>query len=789
MSAKKLNFDDLNISFDIDMSNEKASDGNFISQIRIEKAIEQLVNIRDLDYNIYIAGNFSRNDKNTIKNTIVQYSSENQYELYDYCYVNNFKNPKLPNVLKLPPGSGNKLFKEMNDLVNYLSKSIPSVFESKEYEKRIQDIISDYDDRQRLLYEGLQKKAENLDFIVKPSTAGIMINPVISGKVIGEKEFSELPKETQEKIEKRRKELEEDINTFLRQTRDLSKEKQQKIKKINDEMGIFVVGHKIDEIKEKFIGIKNIEKYLDEVEEYTLNNIAIFLPQPKQAFPFAQAQSKYAEYKINVFVDNEKTKSVPVIYEENPTYYNVFGKIEKQAYFGAFITNFTNIIPGAIHKANGGYLIIDALSIISNPGVWDTLKKTIMSKKITIEDWGERYGLIASEALKPQPIDLDANIVMIGSEYVFDLLYKYDADFAKLFKIKTNFDSLVQLNKGNIEKYISKIIAFCEEKNLKKPDNSGIEAILKYSLRLSGSRKKIWAYSDDVLDLIRESQLNCEKNRLTYDQINKTIENKRFLKNIWKEKIYEMIQNGQIILNLTGTKVGQVNGLSVIDFGNYAFGRPNRITAKTFMGKGGVVNIETESKLSGRIFDKASLIIKGYLGSMYAYDKMLSLSGTISFDQSYSYIEGDSASIAESIALLSSLAGIGLKQNLSVTGSMDQNGIAQPIGGVNEKIEGFYEICKLTGNLNGSGVVIPSKNVENLILSDEVINSIKSGEFSLYAIDNIDDAIKIFTDMEAGVKKKNRFSKNSFHYLVDKKLKSMSQIALKISEGISDTLS
>lgn len=783
MSVKKLEFDDLNISFDIDMSGEKASDGNFISQIRIEKAIEQLVNIRDLDYNIYIAGNFSRNDKSTIKNTIVEYSSrKQQHELYDYCYVNNFKNPKLPNVLKLPPGSGNKLFKEMNGLVDYLSKSIPNVFESKEYEKRIQDVIRDYDDRQRLLYEKMQKKAESLDFIVKPSTAGIMINPVISGKVIGEKEFSELPKDTQEKIEKNRKELEKDIDNFLRQTRELNKEKQQKIKKINDEMGIFVVGHKIDEIKDKFRGIEEIEKYLDEVEEYTLNNIVIFLPQPKQTFPFVQTQSKYAEYKINVFVDNEKTKSVPVIHEENPTYYNVFGKIEKQAYFGALITNFTNIISGAIHKANGGYLILDAIGILSNPGVWDTLKKTIMSKKITIEDWGERYGLIASETLKPQPIDLDTNIVIVGPEYIYDLLYQYDADFAKLFKIKTNFDSLIQLNKDNIKKYTSKIIAFCEEKNLKKPDNSGINAILKYNLKLSESRKKIWAYSDDILDLIREAQLNCKKDRLTYEQISKTIKNKRFLKNIWKEKIYEMIQNGQIILNLSGTKVGQVNGLSVIDFGNYAFGKPNRITAKTFIGKGGVVNIETESKLSGKIFDKASLIIKGYLGSMYAYDKMLSLSGTISFDQSYSYIEGDSASIAETIALLSSLAGIGLKQNIAVTGSMDQDGIAQPIGGVNEKIEGFYEICRLTNNLNGSGVVIPSKNVENLILSDDVINSIKSGEFSLYAIDNIDDAIKIFTDMEAGVRKKNRFSKNSFHYLVDKKLKSMSQIALKTTE-------
>ncbi len=770
MAKKELKYKDLEIDFDVDIESVLAKDDSFISQERIDAALKKLIDMRSFDYNLFISGNLSRNDKEIIRKNIVDFAQDNKSELYDYCYVNNFKNPKMPKVLKLKKGTGKILSKEMNEFVAYLIKSVPSIFESKEYEERIQEVISYYNEKQESLDKEIQKKANDLDFVIKFSQMGITLVPIVSGKAVNEREYANLSDSLKQTIEEKRKKLEEDLDEFLRKSREIEKEKQKKIKKINDEMGLFIVSQRIDDIKEKFKDCKDIEEYLDEVEEYTLNNIAIFLPQKNQAFPFMQTQNKYIEYKVNLFVDNENTDDVPVIYEENPTYYNLFGKLEKQAYFGAFITDFTHIIAGSIHKANGGYLILDAMSVLTNPGVWDTLKKSLLSKKSIIEEWSEKYGIIASETLKPEPVDLDINIVLVGNEYIYDLLYTYDEDFSKLFKIKTNFNYTIKKDKKNVEKFAAKILSYCDKNNLKKPNKSGFKGLLKHSCRLSEDREKIWAYYDDAIDILRESQVRCKKDVVEYDDIKETLEEKFFLKNLWKEKIYEMMEDGSIILDLKGKKVGQINGLSVIDLGDFAFGRPNRITAKTFMGKEGIINIERESKLSGKIFDKASFIMSGYIGQKYGFNKTLSFSAFISFEQSYSYIEGDSASIAETLALLSSLAEIPIKQNLAVTGSMSQDGTVQPIGGVNEKIEGFYDICKLTGNLKGSGVVIPKQNVKNLVLKDEVLESIKKREFHIFTIETIDDAIEIFSGMKAGKVYKNRFEKDTFHYVVDKKL-------------------
>jgi predicted ATP-dependent protease len=782
MSKKELKYSDLKISFDIDIEKITAKDDNFISQERIESALKKMVNMSSFDYNLFISGSLSKNDKDIIKKNISEFAKNNEKELYDYCYVNNFKNPKMPKVLKLKKGTGKLLSKEMDEFVGYLKKSVPNLFESKEYEEKIQEVITYYNDKQTELDKDIQKKANDLDFTIKFSQMGITLVPIVSGKAINEREYANLSDSLKQTIEEKRKKLEEDLDEFLRKSRELEKEKQKKIKKINDEMGLFIVSQRIDDIKEKFKDCKNIDEYLDDVEEYTLNNIAIFLPQKNQQFPFMQTQARYIEYKVNLFVDNKDNNDVPIIYEENPTYYNLFGKLEKQAYFGSFITDFTHIIPGSIHKANGGYLILDAVSVLTNPGVWDTLKKSLSSKKSIIEEWSEKYGIIASETLKPQPVDLDINIVLVGPEYIYDILYTYDEDFSKLFKIKTNFNYTIEKNEKSVEKFAAKILSYCNKNNLKIPDKSGIEGLLKHSLRLSEDTTKMWAYYDDVIDILRESQTKSKGTNISYSDVKSAIDEKFFLKNLWKEKIYEMMEDGTIILDLKGKKIGQINGLSVLDLGDFSFGRPNKITAKTFMGKEGVINIERESKLSGKIFDKASFIISGYIGQKYGFNKTLSFAASISFEQSYSMIEGDSASIAETLALLSSLAEIPIKQNLAVTGSMNQDGVVQPIGGVNEKIEGFYDICKLTGSLKGNGVVIPKQNIKNLILKDEVLESIKKKEFHIYSIETIDDAIEIFSQLKAGKNIGNGFEKDSFHYFVDKKFKKINKIFKKEDE-------
>ncbi len=783
MAIKQLKYRDLKWDIRVNLDDIEDKDPGLIDQKRIEVAITKLTSIRTNDYNMFICGNLSPAQKETVRRMIKEASGNGKGDIYDFCYVNNFKNPKMPKVLKLPSGKGKKLAKLMDELVNYLKKSVPDLFESKEYEKRIQDVVKYYEKKQKELYEEIQKTANEMDFVLKFSQMGISILPIVAGKAISEREFASLSDELKKSIEEKRRKLEEHINEFLRKSKELEKEKLDRIKKINDEMGLLIVSQKIDEIKAQFKGLHDVESYLDQVEEYTLNNIAIFLPQKNQPFPFLQLQNRYVEYKVNVFVDNEETKGIPVIYEENPTYYNVFGKIEKQAYLGAFITDFTHIVAGSIHKANGGYLILDAFSVLTSPGVWDTLKKSLLAKKSTIEEWSEKYGIIASETLKPEPIELQVNVVMVGPEYLYDLLFYYDDDFQKLFKLKTNYNHAVPKTKDNVRAFAAKIMAYCKENNLKFPDKGAIVSLLKYAARLSDDKEKLWAYHDDITDIVKEADRNTQGNYIQQKDVELIIKQRQFLRDLWREKIYEMIETGQIIIDLKGKKIGEINGLSVIDLGDFSFGRPNKITVKTFLGKEGIINIERESKLSGKIFDKASMIIAGYLGSMYGFNKPLGFSATISFEQSYSYIEGDSASVAETVALLSSLAGVEIKQNLAVTGSMNQNGEVQPIGGVNEKIEGFYDICKLTGNLKGSGVVIPHKNTRNLVLRDDVLNAVKKGDFSIYTIEHIDEAIELFSGMKAGKRTKKGFERGTFHYLVDRKIKQMNEFYRKNDEG------
>ncbi len=780
MAIKKLTYDDIkfDLNFNID---DREADNSLVHQKRIEVALDKLVNINSKNHNLYICGNLSKDDKHTIVKMLKSLSENKSAKVYDYCYVNNFKNPKEPKIIKLKPSEGKKFKEQMDEFVDYLIKSVPKVFDSKEYEEKIQEVVKEFDEKQKKLYDKLQKKANELDFVVKFSQMGIVVNPVIAGRVIGEREYNSLSEDIKKTIDEKRKELEEHIDEFISNSKELEKQKHDKLKKINDEMALFIVSGKIDKIKRNFEGNRDIEEYLEDVEDYTLKNISIFLPQNNQPFPFIQAPHKYTEYRVNLFVDNSDVKSSPVIYEENPTYYNVFGKLEKQAYFGAFVTDFTHITAGSIHKANGGYLLLDAFGVVVNPGVWETLKRTLLSSKATIEEISEKYGIIATETLKPEPIDLDIKVVLIGPEYIYDILFEYDDEFDKLFKIKTNFDYAIPNKESVVKKYTSTIIRYCNENKLKKPDLSGFKGLIKYSCRLVEDRNKLWAYTNNIFDIVKEAQSFSSSEQLTYENIRLAIDERKFLRDLWKEKIYEMIEDGSIIVDFNGKKIGEINGLSVLEVGDFSFGRPNKIVAKTYIGKEGIVSIERESKLSGRIFDKASFIISGYVNGMYGFNKTLSFSASLSFEQSYSMIEGDSASIAETLAILSSLTETPIAQNLAVTGSMNQNGVVQPIGGVNEKIEGFYEICKLTGNLDGAGVVIPSKNLKNLVLDDEVENAIKDGKFNLFAVDTIDDAIEIFTGIKAGKRLGKGFEKGTFHYIVDRKLKKINDILKKES--------
>lgn len=753
----------LNIDIPSSIFEENKAD-YFVNQERLNEALKLLVRVENPYYNLYISGDMGQ-IKDYIKDRLIELSKNKELKVYDFAYVNNFNNPKMPKLLVLPKGKANVLANRMNEFIEYLIANIPAIFESKEYENRIQAINLEYNEKQTQIFEELEKKASKLDFIIKPTPSGLVVNPVLDGKILTEKEFSTLDTSIKKEIEEKRKQLEVFINEFMFASRELEKERFQKIKKINDEMGLSIISNKLDAIKAEFEGIEAVENYLNEVEHYTISNIAIFLPSKNEPYPFVSLPSKYIEYKVNVIVDNSNV-DIPIFYEQNPTYANLFGKIEKQAYFGMLVTNFTNIVAGQIAKNNGGFLILDAMSVLTNPFVWDSLKKTLKSKQLIIEDPIDKYGAITTESLKPEPIDLNLKIILIGDEFIYDILYEYDEDMKNLFKLKTNFNHTIKASSDTVTQYLSNIIKRCKEKNLKIPTKDGLVAVAKHAFRLAESSNKIWSRIDECVDIIEEANaLNSQS--IGYKEIQQIIENRIFIKDLYREKIQEMIKDGTILLNLKEEKIGQVNGLSVSQIGDFSFGRPNRIIAKAYVGKGGVINIETESKLSGKIFDKSSFIIGGYLGSKYAYDKPLSLQATISFEQSYSYIEGDSATVAMTIALLSSIAKIPVKNNLAVTGSMSQDGLVQPVGGVNEKIEGFFDVLKISNNLGDAGVVIPYQNKKDLVLRDEVLEAIEKGLFKIYTIETIDDAIEIFTGKPAGKLLKNRYEKGTFHYYVD----------------------
>jgi predicted ATP-dependent protease len=754
----------LNIDIPNNIFEEESKSDYFINQERLNQALKMLVRLENPYYNLYISGDMGQ-IKDYIKDKLIELSKNKEFKIYDYAYVNNFNNPKMPKLLVLPKGKANILANRMNEFVEYLIANIPSIFESKEYENRIQTINIEYNEKQTLIFEELEKKASKLDFVIKPTPSGLVVNPVLDGKIITEKEFSTLETSIKKEIEEKRKQLEVFINEFMFASRELEKERFQKIKKINDEMGLSIISNKLDTIKAEFEGIQQVEDYLNDVEHYTINNIAIFLPSKNEPYPFVSLPSKYIEYKVNVIVDNSNI-DLPIFYEQNPTYANLFGKIEKQAYFGMLVTNFTNIVAGQIAKNNDGFLILDAMSVLTNPFVWDSLKKTLKSRQLIIEDPIDKYGAITTESLKPQPIDLNLKIILIGDEFIYDILYEYDEDMKNLFKLKTNFNHTIKAKSDTLTQYLSNIIKRCREKNLTLPTKDGLIAVAKYAFRLAESSDKIWSRIDECVDIIEEANA-FNSQSIGYKEIQQAIENKIFIKDLYREKIQEMIKEGTILLDLKEEKIGQVNGLSVLQIGDFSFGRPNRIIAKSYVGKGGVINIETESKLSGKIFDKSSFIIGGYLGSKYAYDKPLSLQATISFEQSYSYIEGDSATVAMTIALLSSIAKIPVKNNLAVTGSMSQDGLVQPIGGVNEKIEGFFDVLKMSNHLDDAGVVIPRQNKKDLVLRDEVLEAIEKGLFKIYTIETIDDAIEIFTGKKAGKLVKNRYEKETFHYYVD----------------------
>jgi ATP-dependent Lon protease len=768
-----------------------------IGQERALEAIRVGLEIKSIGYNIFVTGLAGTGRFTTIKAVFEEMDVKGKIP-DDLCYVNNFKNTDMPHMLALPAGQGNGFKKEMEALIETLKKKIPLIFENENYLNKKKELVERFRNQQAEMFKEFEKKVNKEGFALVQIQMGPYsrpgIFPVVEGNPVNVEQLEAMAeedkfsKEELERIKEKQAELINTLEGIFKETRKSEKEIKDELSALDKEMISPAIKDSITDIKERF-NDKKIHSYLDEVQEDILANFHRFRekeespPSPIPGLVLPQPIDTFGEYQVNVLVDNSETKGAPIIVEMTPNYRNLFGTIERVIdRSGVWKTDFTHIKAGSFLRASGGYLIFNALDGLVEPGVWPALKRTLRNQVMEVQIYDPFY-FFATTALKPEPIECNTKVIMIGDSYLYHLLFNMDDDFKKIFKIKADFDSVTVKDEDKIRQYASFIRKVCDEEKLKPFDRTGIAAVVEHGVRISGRQKKLSTRFHLIADLLREANYWAGKDgspTIKEVHVDRAVEKRAYRLNLVEEKIQEMIDEGTILLDSDGMVVGQVNGLSVYNLGDYAFGKPSRITVKTSLGKAGIINIEREVEMSGPIHNKGVYILSGYLRDRYAQDKPITMSASICFEQSYSGVEGDSASSTELYGLLSSLSGLPLRQDIAVTGSVNQKGEIQPIGGVNEKIEGFFEVCKAKGLTGKQGVMIPHLNVDDLMLRKDLVHAVREGKFHIYPVKTIDHGISILTGVEAGERLENgRFKEGSVNDLVDKKLQ---ELGKKIKE-------
>ncbi len=774
-----------------------------IGQERALAAIRIGLEIESPGYNIYAAGLSGTGKTSTVK-MLLKELEMTLPSPDDICYVHNFKDRDMPIFLKFPAGAGKSFQRDMDDLISVLRKEIPKILESDDFKKASDEIIHGYRMRQTEVIRTFNDKLhrENLQ-LVQYQIGPYMkqdIAPIFDGKAVPFEQIETLAEQDKfdraqlEVIRKKIGESRTEFDALMKQTREIEKELQKEINSLEYKYGLPIVSGIISDIHLKYAGDnEKVEGYLRDVQEHILSNLKTFKEKEEEqpAMPPGYGPSSYhgkpfIEYKVNVLVDNTHTERAPVIIETTPTYKNLFGTIEREIErFGFWSTDFTRIKAGSLLRANGGYIVFDAFDALIEPGVWEFLKRTLKNRLFTMQNY-DPYS-ITSTAMKPEPIPLNVKVIMIGDDHLYHHLYNAVEDFKKIFKIKASFDTEMPNNKENITSYISFIKKITEEENLLPFDKKAVAAVIEYGVRLTGHQKRISTRFSDIADLIREASYwahKAGKPLVTDTHVDRAYDEKTRRVSLWEDKIHEMIEDGSIMIDTAGMAVGQVNGLSVYDFGDYAFGKPSRITAETSVGRSGIINIEREAKLSGKTHDKGVLILEGYIRGKYARDKSLTMSASICFEQSYGEVDGDSASSAEVYAILSSLSGLPLRQDIAVTGSVNQKGEIQPVGGVNLKIEGFYEVCKAKELSGTQGVIIPALNIPDLIIRKDIVQAVAKKQFHIYPVKNIDEGIGILTGIEAGEMDKDfNYPPDTVNYLANERLKNLAIRFKETMEG------
>lgn len=786
--AKELTYKQLKKIFDPKEFNFKTTKeldrfDDVIGQRRALKALEFGLRVKNKGFNIFVSG---LNDigKTDFVKSVAQKIADHEQIPPDLCYVYNFEDPKFPKKLILPAGYARFFKDEMDELINYLLEDLPKAFNSKEYEEKKAEIMQKYQEEKDKVVQQVSQQAKEQNFSVKSKNSGIYFMPMINGEVISEEQFDNLSQEQKDIITKNSLVMQNRASEIMSVLKTYEKNMNKEIEALDYSIGLFEVGRYINNLFSKYSEYENVIGYLQDVKESILDNISKFLKdedeEDEQQQLFLPMKNKkesdeFIKYKVNVLVDNSDLICAPVIADFNPTYFNLCGEIEYENEFGNLTTDFTKIKAGLLHKANGGYLVLQAADIFKNNSSWEAIQRVFKTDELSIEPPREVNTGFAISSLKPESFKADVKIIIVGNENYYRTLYQYDDDFSKMFKILADFDYEIDLNEKSIGDTLHFIKNFIICKRIKDLDATAVAKIIEYSSRIAESQKKLSTRFNLLSEIMTEANawatLDNEK-IITGEYVEKAISERNHRLNMYEEKLTEMINNDYIMIDTQGEVIGQINGLAVLDTGNYVFAKPSRITATTYVGKAGIVNIEKEAHMSGSIHEKGIQVLIGYLGQTYAQDFPLSVSCRICFEQNYNGVDGDSASSSELYTVLSSLSDLPIRQDIAVTGSINQRGEIQVIGGVTYKIEGFFELCEKRGLTGTQGVIIPEHNVDDLVLSDKVVDAVKHGQFHIYPIKHIDEGIEILTGVRAGQRDfKGNYPMDSVHGLAMEKLK------------------
>ncbi len=761
------------IAFDCKTTAELTPLEQIIGQDRAVRALQFGLNIDKKGFNVFVSGLPGTGRKTAIIDFVRELAAKRPTPS-DWCYVNNFKDSSRPNAIRMPPGKGMDLKKAMEEFVGHVPVALREAFESEDYSKRRDAVLQAVNRERNDIITSINRIAKDASFAIQQTAAGFALVPLVEGKPLTDQEFLELPDALQQQINKAREAVNERIGDAFRPLRDIAKRADKEIAELNKEVARFAISPYLDEMREQFEGIDEVDTYIDEVENDILESLPLFLAPPKD-IPIDPTRN----YHVNLVVDNSQTKGAPAEIELNPTYIRLFGYAERESRMGALITDYTMIRAGTAHKANGGFLVIPAEQMFRDPLAWEGLKQMISSGKLEMEDPAARMGYMVTKTLRPEPIPFDGKVIILGSPQVYQILHGLDPDFRELFKVKAEFDTTMERTEENLGLFASFVCGLCRREGLFDLDPSALSALVEHSSRIAGDQNKLTTQFAQVADVIREANHYAAmdgSNVLDGVHIRRAIEEKVYRSNMIQEKMVEMIGDGTVLIDVAGRKKGQVNGLAVLSTGDYAFGRPSRITATVGVGREGIIDIERQAQLSGTSHTKGVLIISGLLNARYAVDVPLSLSARLVFEQSYSGVDGDSASSTELYALLSALSEVPIKQYIAVTGSVNQWGEVQAIGGVNEKIEGYFEVCKIIGITGEQGVMIPQSNVRNLMLKEEVVEAIREGWFHIWPVATIDEGIEVLTGVEAGTRNSDgHYPEGTINHLVQERLLRMAE--------------